>query len=94
MKEYWDTLTVLKKIKFSISIILFIFIILFVFQNWKEENVNMLFFVLHIPLSLVIASSIFIGYTISTFLKNKEIAAKDEIIKKLHIDIEALEEKE
>jgi uncharacterized integral membrane protein len=94
MKEYWDTLTVLKKIKFSISIILFIFIILFVFQNWKEENVNMLFFDLNIPLSLVIACSIFIGYTISTFLKNKEIAAKDEIIKRLHIDIEALEEKE
>ena len=83
MRDYWKTLTILKKIKFLISIILFIFMILFIFQNWKDEKINMLFFDMYVPLSLVIGISFFIGYSMSSLFNYKEINSKDKELKSL-----------
>lgn len=93
MREYWNTLTTLKKIKFSLSIILFILIILFAFQNWEAENVNMLFFDIHIPLTLLIAISMFIGFSISAFLNYRELVSKEKEIKSLKKKLKELDEK-
>ena len=83
MRDYWKTLTILKKIKFLISIILFIFMILFIFQNWKDEKINMLFFDMYVPLSLVRGISFFIGYSMSSLFNYKEINSKDKELKSL-----------
>ncbi len=93
MREYWNTLTVLKKIKFALSMVLFVLVVLFAYQNWEVNNLNLLFFSIHIPLTLLIAISMFIGYSISTFVDYKNIVSNEKEIKALKTRIKELHEK-
>ena len=93
MKEYWQTLTIIKKIKFALSMVLFVLVVLFAYQNWEVNNLNLLFFSVHIPLTLLIAISMFIGYSISTFIDYKKVISKEKEIKTLKNRIKELTEK-
>ncbi len=93
MREYWNTLSVLKKIKFALSMVLFVLVVLFAYQNWEVNNLNLLFFSVHIPLTLLISISIFIGYSISSFIDYKKVISKEKEIKSLKNRIKELNEK-
>ena len=92
MREYWKTLSVIKKIKFALSMVLFVLVVLFAYQNWEVNNLNLLFFSVHIPLTLLIAISMFVGYSISTFIDYKNLVAKEKEIKTLKARNEELTE--
>ena len=90
MKDYWETLTFFKKIKFSITIFLFILLIIFSFQNWEREKLDLIFISIEIHLTLIIAFSILIGYTISLISNHKKIQIKEVQIKRLKEKINEL----
>ena len=100
MSEYWESLTVGKKIRLVFVVILSIFILTFAVVNWQESEVNFIFFRLNIPITLLILICATIGYLISTLFeyrhyneKVKEINLLNEEIKRLNEAIEkSLEE--
>jgi len=87
MKDYWNTLTVWKKIKLTFTFSLFVLIVIFSFQDWELMQMNLLFMHIQIPLTLLIFSSILIGYFIGIFLNYKKANEKEKEIKRLKIKI-------
>jgi uncharacterized integral membrane protein len=90
MKDYWKTLTFFKKIKFSITIFLFVLVIIFSFQNWEKEKLDLIFISIDIHLTLIIAFSMLIGFTISMVSNHKKMQIKEVQIKRLKEKIKEL----
>lgn len=83
MKEYWDSLTIGKKVKFIIVSILGLLVIIFSFQNWGAGELHLFSFKASVPITLLIFISMIIGYTISSLYNHKQKALKDKEIRDL-----------
>lgn len=83
MKEYWDSLTIGKKVKFIIVSILGLLVIIFSFQNWRAGELHLFSFKASVPITLLIFISMVIGYTISSLYSHKQKAIKDKEIRDL-----------
>lgn len=83
MKEYWESLTVGKRIKLIVTLILCLLVVIFCVQNWKAGELRIFNFEINIPITLLIFISMFIGYTIATLSHVKKSVLKDKEIKEL-----------
>lgn len=92
MSEYWESLTMGKKIKIILVVILSIFIITFAIVNWQQSEVNFIFFRLKIPVTLLIIICATIGYLISTLFEYRHYSEKVREINVLNDEIKRLNE--
>jgi len=94
MTEYWNTLSILNKTKFVLSVILGIMGVVFATLNWKEQDVHLLFAQTKMPLTLLIIFSMVVGYAFSFIFSYKKFRAKDKEILALKSELEELKEKD
>ena len=94
MTEYWNSLSLLNKVKFVFSIILGIIGVVFATLNWKEQDVHLLFIQTKIPLTLLIIFSMIVGYAFSFIFSYKKFRAKDKEIEALKTELEELKGKD
>ena len=92
MTEYWNSLSLLNKVKFVFSIILGIMGVVFATLNWKEQDVHLLFIQTNMPLTLLIIFSMVVGYAFSFLFSYKKFRAKDKEIEALKKENEELKE--
>lgn len=83
MKEYWNSLTASKKVKFIATLILGLFVVIFSFQNWRAGELHLFTLKMDVPITLLILISMIIGYTISSLYNFKKTALKDKEIRDL-----------
>ncbi len=90
MTEYWNSLSLLNKVKFVFSIILGIMGVVFATLNWKEQDVHLLFIQTKMPLTLLIIFSMVVGYAFSFIFSYKKFRAKDQEIEELKKELQEL----
>jgi uncharacterized integral membrane protein len=91
MQEYWKTLSTIGKIKFAANIVLGIIGVVFATLNWTSQEIHMVFFKAHAPLSILIIFSMVAGYAVSTLVNYKKFQEKEKEIKKLQEELEKFE---
>ncbi len=94
MTEYWNTLSLLNKAKFVLSVILGIIGVVFATLNWKEQDVHLLFVQTKMPLTLLIIFSMIVGYAFSFIFSYKKFRAKDKEIELLRSELDDLKAKD
>jgi uncharacterized integral membrane protein len=99
MEKYWKALSTQDKIKFILSIIAGILVVIFATLNWKDAQIDFIFKIIQVKLSIAILLSAVAGYFISflfSYLKqlknNEEIETLTKKIEKLERKIEKQEE--
>jgi uncharacterized integral membrane protein len=90
MTEYWNSLSLLNKVKFVLSIILGIMGVVFATLNWKVQDVHLLFVQTKMPLTLLIIFSMVVGYAFSFIFSYKKFRVKDQEIEELKKELQAL----
>jgi uncharacterized integral membrane protein len=90
MKEYWDSLNTVERIKFVSSFVSIMLIVIFSFQNWDKSEVNFIFFSLKVPVTLIIFVAMASGYFISSLYNFSYVKKKDEEIAELKTKINSL----
>lgn len=90
MTEYWNSLSLLNKVKFVLSIILGIMGVVFATLNWKVQDVHLLFVQTKMPLTLLIIFSMVVGYAFSFIFSYKKFRAKDQEIVELKKELQVL----
>ena len=88
MKEWWDGLTSSQKIKYIISAIAGILVLIFAIVNWKMVNVNLLITTVRIPITLLILLSLAGGFGLTTLFDYRKFKKKDKEIKSLKTQLE------
>lgn len=88
MKEWWDGLTSSQKIKYIISAIAGILVLIFAIVNWKMVNVNLLITTVRIPITLLIVLSLAGGFGLATLFDYRKFKKKDKEIKSLKAQLE------
>jgi len=83
MKEFWNELTLVQKVKYILSAIAFILVTIFAVLNWKPTEVHLLFTRVLISKTLLIVISIAGGIGISTLFSFRKLRKKDKEIKQL-----------
>jgi uncharacterized integral membrane protein len=93
MGEYWESLSGLKKAKLIVTIILSIFVITFAIVNWKEIEVEFIFFRLKMYVTLLIIICLSLGYMISSLFEYKYYNVKQKEVLALQAEIVQLKKK-
>ena len=93
MREYWNTLSLLNKIKFIISVIIGVIAVVFATLNWKMEEVHLLFKKTELPLTLLIIFSMAAGYGISYIFAYRKFRDKEKEIEALKRAVDELRAK-
>lgn len=93
MSEYWKALSLLNKVKFTISIIIGILGVVFATLNWNDEEVHLLFFQTTIPLTLVILISVIVGYAVAYVFNFQNSRKKEKEIQNLQEQNQKLADK-
>jgi uncharacterized integral membrane protein len=93
MGEYWESLSGFKKVKFILTIILSIFIITFAVVNWKEIEVEFIFFRLKMYVTLLIINCLLLGYLISSLFEYKYYNQKQKEVLVLQAELAELKQK-
>lgn len=84
MFEFWPKLTLLEKVKYVSSRLGLVLLVLFCVFNWQEQIVDMIFFKMKIPLTLLIIISFILGILISFYNNYKLNSTKEEQAKIIH----------
>lgn len=90
MGEYWESLSGFKKVKLIATIILSIFVITFAIVNWKEIEVEFIFFRLKMYVTLLIIICLSLGYMISSLFEYKYYNQKQKEVLALQAEIAQL----
>ncbi len=90
-REFWESLSFWKKIKLILIIIISVLLLVFSFQNWVIGELRLVFFRIKIPITLIIAVTFFIGYSLALVANFKNLNDKEKEIKKLKNKIKDLE---
>jgi uncharacterized integral membrane protein len=83
LKEYWDSLNGIGKVKFILKVILVILSVLFAIFNWQSTELHLIFVKINIPLTLLIVVCVGIGLVISSMFDYKRFKKKDLEIQRL-----------
>jgi uncharacterized integral membrane protein len=83
MKEFWNKLPVKEKIKFILSLIIGILVVIFATLNWKDQEIDFIFKIIKVKLSIAILLSVIAGYFISFLFSYKARISKENEIEKL-----------
>jgi uncharacterized integral membrane protein len=93
MEKYWKALSTQDKIKFILSIIAGILVVIFATLNWKDAQIDFIFKIIQVKLSIAILISAIAGYFISFLFSYRKQHRKNEEIETLTKKIEKLERK-
>ncbi len=88
MYDYYKTLSTIAKIKFVVNIVLGIIGVVFATLNWTSQEIHMVFFKAHAPLSLLIIFSMIAGYAVSTLVNYRKFQEKEKQIEKLQKELD------
>lgn len=88
MKEWWDGLKNQQKVKYIISAIAGILVLIFAIVNWKSVNVSLLITTVRIPITLLIVLSLAGGFGLATLFDYRKFKKKDKEIKSLKSQID------
>jgi uncharacterized integral membrane protein len=69
MEKYWKALSTQDKIKFILSIIAGILVVIFATLNWKDAQIDFIFKIIQVKLSIAILISAIAGYFIFIFVQ-------------------------
>ena len=92
MKDIWKKLSVAEKAKLIISIIIGILVVIFATLNWKDQEINFIYKVYKVKLSIAIILSVIAGYFISFLFSYRKINALENENEKLKDKIANLSE--
>jgi uncharacterized integral membrane protein len=90
MKEFWNKLPIKEKIKFILSVIAGILVVIFATLNWKDQEIHFIFKIIKVKLSIAILLSVIAGYIISFLFSYKTRLEKENEIEKLNKKIHKL----
>lgn len=93
MQEYWNSLSVINKIKFVLSLIIGIIAVIFATLNWNSQEVHLIFTKKQMPLTMLIIFSMIGGYAIAYVFSYRKGRTLQREIDKLKAEIEELKEK-
>ncbi len=93
MEKYWNVLSTQDKIKFILSILAGILVVIFATLNWKEAEINFIFKLIKVKLSVAIMISVVAGYLVSFIFSYRKQLKNNEVIESLTKKIEKLERK-
>jgi uncharacterized integral membrane protein len=93
MKDYWNSLSIYRKIKFIISIVISIYVLIFAFINLQETEINFIFFKVKISITLLILICLILGYLTSNIFDFRKYRSNHKEINQLKTKIKDLEEK-
>ena len=93
MEKYWNVLSILDKIKFILSILAGILVVVFATLNWKEAEIDFIFKNIKVKLSVAIMISVVAGYLVSFLFSYRKQLKNNDIIETLTKKIEKLERK-
>lgn len=93
MGEYWESLSGFNKVKFVATIILSIFVFTFAIVNWKEIEVEFIFFRLKMYITLLIIICLSMGYLISSLFEYKYYNQKQKEVLALKAELDKLKQK-
>lgn len=62
MKEYWNKLSFVEKVKLIFFAVCGLLILIFALLNWKEYDLNLIFGKVKLPVTILILISMFGGY--------------------------------
>ena len=83
MKDIWKKLSVAEKAKLIISVIVGILVVIFATLNWKDQEINFIYKVYKVKLSIAIILSVIAGYFISFLFSYRKINAIENENEKL-----------
>jgi uncharacterized integral membrane protein len=83
MKDIWKKLSVAEKAKLIISVIVGILVVIFATLNWKDQEINFIYKVYKVKLSIGIILSVIAGYFISFLFSYRKINALENENEKL-----------
>jgi uncharacterized integral membrane protein len=92
MKDIWKKLSVAEKAKLIISVIVGILVVIFATLNWKDQEINFIYKVYKVKLSIGIILSVIAGYFISFLFSYRKINALENENEKLKDKIANLSE--
>jgi uncharacterized integral membrane protein len=92
MKDIWKKLSVAEKAKLIISVIVGILVVIFATLNWKDQEINFIYKVYKVKLSIAIILSVIAGYFISFLFSYRKINAIENENEKLKDKIARLSE--
>ena len=93
MEKYWNVLSTQDKIKFILSILAGLLVVIFATLNWKEAEINFIFKLRKVKLSVAIMISVVAGYLVSFIFSYRKQLKNNEVIESLTKKIEKLERK-
>lgn len=88
MKEWWQGLKSQQKMKYIISGVAGLLVLIFAIVNWKSINVNLLITTVRIPITLLIILSLAGGFGLATLFDYRKFRKKDKEIKSLKSQLE------
>jgi uncharacterized integral membrane protein len=83
LKEYWEGLSTIGKIKFVSKVILVILAIVFAVLNWQMVELHLIFVKFELPLTVLILSCFAIGIILSSLFDYKRFKQKNREIEEL-----------
>ena len=83
MKEWWQGLKSQQKVKYIVSAVAGLLVLIFAIVNWKSINVNLLVTTVRIPVTLLIILSLAGGFGLATLFDYRKFKKKDKEIKSL-----------
>lgn len=92
MKEYWNDLSLSRKIRLIFTILIGICAIIFAARNWKDTEVILVFLKIQMPLTLVIVLSSAIGFAIASLFDYRKFKVRDQEIIRLKKELEQKKE--
>jgi len=92
MKEWWDGLSGRQKIKYIVSAVSGLLVLIFAIVNWKSIPVNLLITKVQIPITLLIVLSLAGGFGLATLFDYRKFRKKDKEIKSLKSQLEVRKE--
>jgi uncharacterized integral membrane protein len=94
MKEYWQELTRAQKIKYTVSAISGILVLIFAIVNWKIAEVHLLITKVRMPITLLIVISLAGGFGLATLFNYRKLRKKDKEIITLNARLKPAEPEE
>ena len=90
-REFWNSLNFWKRVKLVFILILSVLVLIFAFQNWVLGELRLVFISVNIPVTLLIAITFFIGYSLALISNFKKVDEKEKEIRKLKVKLEDLQ---
>lgn len=90
MKSYWNNLNLFGKIKLTITLLVGLVVLVFIFQNLEDVTLTFLSYNFKLPLSLILILIGVFGYVFARVTDIASLSKKNKEIKTLQQEIQHL----